>query len=603
MLKIINSFLMLFLLFIISCTNKNSVEPVTQEEGKVQFGFSSSSLAKSIKKTTSGGITNIVVDIETAGGQVIFSNKIIHLINMNGDYITEPISMKSGNYRLTKFLVTDATDSVLYATPMAGSAAAYLVNNALPISFTITQDAVNKLVPEVISTTGLTAQSFGYSTFSFEIIPTFNFQVSVFKYNNSTSSYDLITGNLSIVNNVGTTIFTGVLIAGTNNIILKDGYSSYQLTITKNGFINYAHIFTSTELKSYSNTPLQIILESAVTNNFFGFGTDGDFNSTGNTTLTSILNGDVVVRQYANFTLNAGHTFTVSNRCKGLVIYVNGDAVINGTISMTGKGATGQVSEEVTFIRETVNGTDERSASSVVPCGTALVNIESNQPPITHGKIITLGACAGGTGIVGSQSQGWFGIANPGVSTGNNTWKTGGGGAGGSLNGATGGAGAIGTPFVGGSGGGAMDKYSGTGNSAGLYGAAGGSGYDDWEDRAGGGAGYPAATSRSGTRVAGLGGGGLVILIVKGSVTIGSTGRIESNGGNGGSAQTGSYDYATGGGAGGGIVGIIYGGTLVNNGTTVALGGNANDGNSGAHRTCYGGNGGNGSVNFLQVLH
>jgi hypothetical protein len=71
---------------------------------------------------------------------------------------------------------------------------------------------------------------------------------------------------------------------------------------------------------------------------YFGTGADGDLNTTGNVTLPSTTDGGYVTKNYNNLTINSGHTLTVSNRCKGLVLYVNGTFTLNGKLSMTDKG-------------------------------------------------------------------------------------------------------------------------------------------------------------------------------------------------------------------------------------------------------------------------
>lgn len=65
----------------------------------------------------------------------------------------------------------------------------------------------------------------------------------------------------------------------------------------------------------------------------FGDSSDGAFNSTGNSTLAA---GQY---NYSSFTLNAGHTLTLSY--PGAIIRVNGTCTIAGTIDGAGKGAPG----------------------------------------------------------------------------------------------------------------------------------------------------------------------------------------------------------------------------------------------------------------------
>ena len=43
------------------------------------------------------------------------------------------------------------------------------------------------------------------------------------------------------------------------------------------------------------------------------------------------LNGPAVVKQFSSLTLPVGYSMTVENPCQGLIIYCQGNAVINGT--------------------------------------------------------------------------------------------------------------------------------------------------------------------------------------------------------------------------------------------------------------------------------
>ena len=49
--------------------------------------------------------------------------------------------------------------------------------------------------------------------------------------------------------------------------------------------------------------------------------------------------GDMVVKQYSSMTINNGDTITTDQPCRGLMILVQGNCTINGTLSMTGRGA------------------------------------------------------------------------------------------------------------------------------------------------------------------------------------------------------------------------------------------------------------------------
>lgn len=72
----------------------------------------------------------------------------------------------------------------------------------------------------------------------------------------------------------------------------------------------------------------------------FGDGSDGVLNTTSNV-IIPVAQQDVttVIKNYKSLTINAGHTMSLASRCRGLIIYVDGDVVINGTIDVTGKSA------------------------------------------------------------------------------------------------------------------------------------------------------------------------------------------------------------------------------------------------------------------------
>ena len=49
--------------------------------------------------------------------------------------------------------------------------------------------------------------------------------------------------------------------------------------------------------------------------------------------------GDYVVKEYTSMIIDAGDTVTVDQPCRGLMILVQGDCTINGTLSMKQRGA------------------------------------------------------------------------------------------------------------------------------------------------------------------------------------------------------------------------------------------------------------------------
>ena len=334
--------------------------------------------------------------------------------------------------------------------------------------------------------------------------------------------------------------------------------------------------------------------------NYFGTGADGNLNTAGDTNVCdSTTDGSMCVMNYATLTINSGHRLTTTVRRKGLLVYVQGNAVINGTLSMTARGAAvdpvaaGVPAGGLKIARYTAAGSTVGSSDL---SGTGSSS-ESGQNPVTQGVAWTF-ARAGAAGGAASDLPGANG----------STGQSGGGGAGGDeVQTANGGLGAAGTVFSGGSGGGAAGSHlffnTGDGMCESLNSAAGTAGAAN--GGAGGNAGASTRSTAAGCSTvstcsgggAGNGGGagsmiggnctanpgssgtgGLLILIVGGNLTIGPGASIEAKGSAGG---TGSFWGSHGGGSGGGNILILHAGTLSNAGTISTAGG---------------GNGGSGSV-------
>jgi len=374
--------------------------------------------------------------------------------------------------------------------------------------------------------------------------------------------------------------------------------------------------------------------------NYLGSGADGALTTSGNvthtvTTTNGSYDGDMVLKQYTALTISAGHTMTVSQPCRGMFIYVQGDCTINGVLSMVGKGAladptasggsdsnaVGASGLQLGLISSgsstfTNDGTGFNGAGSTIR--TALANQGNLSGDGTIFSISQTGGAGGagagpqsvGAGAV-NASSGTVGTAG---ATGAITLSLGGGGGGGTWqhHGCTGGAaGAGGTAgaFSGGSGGGScvsVSGNSGTGNAGANYGGAGGNAKTDGGGPhsypASGGAGNPGGTGLATSNVPPApttGVGGIIWLIVGGTLTIGAAGSITAQGGEGAKFTDGGASENTGGSSGGssggGAIFALSGSTFTNNGTISAAGGIAAT-TSGTNHNGNGGAGGAGGV-------
>jgi hypothetical protein len=337
-------------------------------------------------------------------------------------------------------------------------------------------------------------------------------------------------------------------------------------------------------------------------NNYFGTGIDGTLTISSSAQVSSSLNntvfGDTIVKNYQDLTINSGILFSPLRACRGMIIYCTGNLTVNGTISMTGKG--GGVITKIAAPIGIASSTDSRydlvdatlyfnnlssSASggrgipthwNWAPSGSAWFSNFKVRVPLS-------GSVAGGAA---GAHQGSGGAGTAGIFC---CGSGGGGGGGGYYSNAPGGSGGRGTIFTAGSGGGA----------GGMPYAAGGAGTYEISTPSGIGGGGGAGAGGSSGNSGGV--GGLLILIVRGNITI--NGTLSSNGANGSNGTAPSpdsnYQSGGGGGSGGGRIMIIYGGTYTNTGTIVVNGGSGGVGNLG---NFVGGAGGAGSTT-VKKLH
>lgn len=263
-------FIAMVLTIIQSCKKSSDGNDLMQT--KVEFAFSSG-LLKTIGEQ---GLTHIVVSIEDMQGNVILNSEKIAIYNLNDSYISESISLVVGEYQLTRFLVLNAANDVVYASPLKDSPKANLVQNPLPITFTARTDSMTQINPSVLSTYDNNAGDFGYVSFSFDIADSFDILVGAYIYNDTTNNFEMTTADISIFSDT-TTVYSGVLQTNntqtsssfdslnvTNKISLPEKYNNFTIVIQKTGHATYFKTFTKEALRLYyrpeDNGPLVVEL-------------------------------------------------------------------------------------------------------------------------------------------------------------------------------------------------------------------------------------------------------------------------------------------------------------------------------------------------------
>ncbi len=298
-----------------------------------------------------------------------------------------------------------------------------------------------------------------------------------------------------------------------------------------------------------------------------GNGSDGVLSTSGNVFLTSTTDSDAVVKQYQSLTVNSGHILTVSNRCKGLHIYVQGDLVLNGIISMTARGANVSNANQTVAKKEYQHGIFSLEEYRILKSLFPDITISSSIVNGGNGRTTTGNGYSGSNGVSPFQCGGGgsgglnIGSSQPGTvgRGGDSTFFSGGAGSGGVITNTS-------------------PQVSSIGSDTGGAGSDGKSSHISYGG--GGGAGNPGGSGQgTGSSSGSSGTGGQLIIMVGGQIS--GNGVIESNGSNGGGGSCG------GGGSGGGCIVVLF---RVNsfNGSVTSIGG------LGGGTTRIGGSGGSG---------
>ena len=242
--------------------------PTAQYSGNIQFTFSQEAIEGGRVQQNA---FSILASIKNSEGVYVHEKKQLNLFKFGETYISEPISLATGSFQLTEFVVLNESNEVKFATPLQSSKLAYLVDKPLPIDFTISKDESLKVVPEVIEVGNYSAADFGYNTFSFEIVKTFNFLIGILVYDEGTKNFELTSAKLTITSE-DDTLFAEDLSAVTSTVRIRDNKEPYLLKVTKEHYLPYQKSFTAAQLKLYLETPLVVtLLTESLTDGLLAF--------------------------------------------------------------------------------------------------------------------------------------------------------------------------------------------------------------------------------------------------------------------------------------------------------------------------------------------
>ncbi|MBN8676206.1 MAG: hypothetical protein J0L56_18890 [Chitinophagales bacterium] len=235
MIQTIRHFLITLVLLsaVASCTKTKDITPAspissTDTTSYIQF--------KATGLQLSGDQHYAIITVENKAGQVLLNNKKITLDYVQGVYKTDKVQVNKGEYRLTKFIVAKASDTAVYAAPLANSAKAAQVTKPLPLDLAVTEYGVTLFTTEVVKINGEDAPvSFGYNTSDFGFLPYLTLKVKL-KMRVGAVDYDSLPGKLMIdaVNDNNEHWTREIeLTRGVTSFRVPENFSNYKLVINK----------------------------------------------------------------------------------------------------------------------------------------------------------------------------------------------------------------------------------------------------------------------------------------------------------------------------------------------------------------------------------
>ena len=246
-------------LFVSSCEKLHE----TDQEGRLEIGVAMDQLTMQLKSANTDSTamepTFVVLSVANENGEPVLDNEHLELYNFGGSWVTKEVKLGTGNYELTRFMVIDMEGNVIMAAPLEGSALAYLVDDPLPVSFTIHPNQTTRVVPEVLAVIGQSPTDFGYASFSINVVNTLNFFVAVFIDDPRIMAPTTITSAKLTVIIGDEWRHAFYLEPKVNELRVRDSWMEYTLVVAKEGYESVT-LITNRErlLQTSPDNPLMI---------------------------------------------------------------------------------------------------------------------------------------------------------------------------------------------------------------------------------------------------------------------------------------------------------------------------------------------------------
>jgi hypothetical protein len=239
-------------------------DKTSEGNGNITFGIGSS--LKSVSANDSANVSSVIVTIVNQQNQVVVESKKIELYSFGTGMVSESLQLEAGLYKLTKFLVVDSYDSIIYAAPISGAEKAKLVTTPLYIDFVIADNSTVQITPEVLATTNSNPESFGYASFGYSVVEYLTFKVQAYASDSTDSSYYSYTSaqlNVRYLGNSGDSLslspLTATLLTGVNSVDVRK-VPNYELIFSKTGYKTIYRYYSADSLVTFYNSPMKIYL-------------------------------------------------------------------------------------------------------------------------------------------------------------------------------------------------------------------------------------------------------------------------------------------------------------------------------------------------------
>jgi hypothetical protein len=244
-------FCLFFIVLTVTGLSSCKKETVSNATGTIEFSLSLPGGTGVLKSTSlDAGIVSyqLMISIEDTKGNSILSDKLIPLYTFGTYFISEKVELKSGEFRLTKFMILDPSGAVLYATPLAGSQLAYLTSKPLPVPFRIVAGQNTPVPTEVLLVGTQSPSLFGYATFGIQIIKPLDFYTFCIIDNPMIMApVKMTSAKLTISNNSGWS-YTFNLRDSVNHLTIRGGSEKYTFRLEKEGYTAQNLQFTGQQL-------------------------------------------------------------------------------------------------------------------------------------------------------------------------------------------------------------------------------------------------------------------------------------------------------------------------------------------------------------------